>query len=271
MTLVALLLLGALDAGSPDAGVPVTVSADRLEVKTKDRQATYRGHAHATQGTAVLDADTLTAHYGPEQSIEKLEAQGALRFADGDRRAEAEAATYDPRTGVLTVPGAVVATAGKRTVKGQSATYMKASRVLEVQKPIAAFGAESLPGAAPGDATVESDVLRFEEDAKSARFQGNVKARRQGTVLTAPTLVAHYDEHGALTRVDATGGVHVRDRTRTATGARASWEAKSGLLVVTGKPIAKDGTQTLSGSRVLFRPGSELLEVEDATAVLSPP
>lgn len=262
---------GRADGGTADAGVPVTVSADTLTVLSKERSATYQGHAHATQGTATLDADRLTAFYGPTQNVERLEASGALHFVDGDRSARAEAATYDPRTGELFVPGAVLASAGNRKVRGASARYQKATSVLTVTSPVAAFGAEALPVAGSGEATVEANTLRFEQDAKAAVFQGKVRARRGTTLLTAPTLVAHYDEAGTLVRAEATGGVTVVDKDRQAQGARGEWDALSGVLVITGKPVARQGSQTLSGSRVTFRPGSDTLEVEHATAVLKSP
>jgi lipopolysaccharide transport protein LptA len=237
---------------------PVEISADRLEVFDRERKAVYRGHAKAVRGTTTLACQTLTVFYSADRDVLRIEAEGEVEAHDGDRRAWGDRAVFDNLTGVLTTTGHPRAASGERRVEGEEIVFTSGIDRIEVKKA----------KTTDAEVSIDADRLVLEADRKVAQWEGQVRARKATTQLFAPLLVAHYDEKGAVTRIEARGGVEVRDRDRWARGARAQFDAVRGRLVVTGKPEARQGNNRLTGKSVTFVSGSEVLEVEDAHSVI---
>ncbi len=62
--------------------------------------------------------------------------------------------------------------------------------------------------------------------------------------------------------------VEVVDGDRWAKGERAEFDNVAGVLEVTGSPEARQGPNTMRGTRVLFFLGRDLLQVENATTTI---
>jgi lipopolysaccharide transport protein LptA len=246
------LLLGAL------LSRPVEISADRLEVLDTEHKAIYRGHARAVRDTTTLSCSTLTVHYSESKEVTRIEADGDVEAIDQDRHAWGEHADFDNHTGVLKVTGSPRAQSGERKVTGEEITFTNGSDRLEVTHP----------HTTDAELTIDADRLALEADRRVATWEGHVKAKKATTQLWAPTLLARYDDKGAITRVEARGGVEVRDKERWAKGARADYDAVAGRLTVTGKPEARQGNSRITGRSVTFVSGSDTLEVEEATSVI---
>jgi lipopolysaccharide transport protein LptA len=240
---------------------PVEVSANRLEVFDKEQRAVYRGDARAVRDSTTLHCQTLTVHYSPKREVVRIEADGEVEAVDGDRHAWGDHAEFDNSTGVLTMTGHPHASSGERKVEGDEIVFTSGIDKLEVKKA----------HATDPQVSIDADRLVLDADHKLARWEGTVKAKKATTVMTAPLLLAHYDDKGTVTRVEARGGVEVRDKDRWAKGARADFDAVKGRLVVTGKPEARQGNSRVTGRSVTFVSGSDVLEVEDAHSIIDAP
>jgi lipopolysaccharide transport protein LptA len=263
-------LLLSLCLAAPDAGAllarPVELRADRLEVKSREQRASYVGHATAVRDGATLTCDRLDVLLDASKEVKSITASGAVVVVDGDRRATGEEATWDNATGVLVVKGHPTATQGARAVEGELVTFTTGVDRVEIER--------AKTRVAPSDAgvsdavAIDADRLVLDQQRATATWVGHVRVIRGTTVLTAPELVAHYDERGEITRVQAKGGAEAKDRDRWARGARADYDVKKGVLVVTGSPEARQGKNHMRGTKVTFFPGTDFIEVENATTVI---
>jgi lipopolysaccharide export system protein LptA len=263
--LVFALVLSALDGGALLAR-PVELRADRLEVLNKEQRAVYSGRATAVRDRATLTCQRLEVQFDAQREVKTITATGEVVVVDGDRRATGEAATWDNVTGVLVVTGHPTVRQGTREVEGERVTFTAGVDRLEIAK--ARTRVQPLDGGVSGALAIDADTLVLEQQRNVATWAGHVRVTRGATVLTAPEIIAHYDESGEVVRVQAKGGVEATEGDRWARGQRADFDVKRGVLVVTGAPEARQGNHQLKGSKVTFLPGTDFVEVENATTVI---
>jgi lipopolysaccharide export system protein LptA len=121
---------------SKNKGQPVHIEAERLEVRDKDKTATFSGKVEVTQGDTTMRCRTLTVFYvgpaekgaagkptasvGPtgDQKIKKLEAHGDVVVTQKDQIATGDTALFDMETNVVTMSGNVVLTQGQNVLRG---------------------------------------------------------------------------------------------------------------------------------------------------------
>jgi lipopolysaccharide export system protein LptA len=155
----ALVVFAATDAGaqgpptafegfSKNRGQPVKIQAASLEVRDKDKVATFSGDVVVTQGDTVMrcqllvvfyDADTAgkdgkadpkagaktSAKAGPpgptggQQQIRRMEATGGVVVNQKDQNATGDRADFDMPTNTVTLSGNVVVTKGQDILRGQ--------------------------------------------------------------------------------------------------------------------------------------------------------
>ncbi len=263
LTLSLLLITAAVDGGTLLTR-PLSVTADSLEVLGQERRAVYSGNAKVVRDTTTLTCQSLTVHYNAKREVERIDAHGAIEAKDGERWATGEEATYDNTTGVLVVTGKPQARQGPRHVAGDEVRFTTGSEKLEVKNARTVVEGERNMKRVE----IDADQLRMESPKHRATWSGHVKAKRDGTTLKAPLLIAQYDESGAVTQIEARGGIEVTDRDKWAKGQRADFNNQTGVLVVTGKPEARQGNNRMKGSKVTFISGSDRLEVDNATTVI---
>jgi lipopolysaccharide export system protein LptA len=130
----------AMQGFSRNKGQPVKIDAASLEVRDKDKTATFSGNVNVVQGDTTLKTKTLVVHYegesqgidntktakaatgiGPsgEQRIKRLEARGDVIVTQNDQVATGELATFDMGTNMVTMTGNVVLTQGQNVLRGQ--------------------------------------------------------------------------------------------------------------------------------------------------------
>lgn len=256
-----------LALAAPDAGAllsrPVEIRADKLELDNKQQRATYTGNAKAVRDTTTLTCDRIEVQLSARE-VQRITARGNVVAIDGDREARGDEADYDNGTGVLTVRGNPRGKQGNREITGEQLTFTTGIDRLTVTK--AKTRVED-PKDADKLVAIDADLLVLENPKSIATWKGNVRARRGNMLLTAPELTAHYDEHGAITRLEARGGVEATEADRWARGQRADYDVARGVLVVTGKPEAREGKTRMKGTKVTFLSGRNFLEVENATTV----
>lgn len=266
--IVASLLL----AAAPDAGAllsrPVTATADHMLALAKEHRVIYTGHAKAVRDSTTLTCDELEIHITPGQDeVTRIIARGNVEAVDGRRWARGEQAVYENATGVLVVQGHPRAREGKREVWGDEVRFSTGSDTLLVTKAHTRLEDERSADAQKRIA-IDSDTMTLENAKSKAVWSGHVRARRGPTLLLAPLLAADYEEGGAVSRVQASGGVEVFERDRWAKGQRADYDAKTGVMVMTGRPEARQGKSHLRGTRVVFTSGSDVIDVENVTSVI---
>jgi lipopolysaccharide export system protein LptA len=128
----------AMQGFSKNKGQPVHIEAERLEVRDKDKVATFFGKVQVNQGDTTMRCKTLTVFYdagaadakndaakpvakiGPsaEQKIKKLEARGEVVVTQNDQVATGDSALFDMATNVVTMTGNVVLTQGQNVLRG---------------------------------------------------------------------------------------------------------------------------------------------------------
>ncbi len=145
-----LLAGGALDAqpskGPPNAlqgfsqnrNQPVHIEAATLEVRDKDKVATFSGNVHVTQGDTGMRCKSLVVFYeqdgkggdksksvaaadpgpGGQQRIKKLEARGGVVVTQKQQTATGDFGMFDMETNTVTLSGNVVMTQGQNVLKG---------------------------------------------------------------------------------------------------------------------------------------------------------
>jgi lipopolysaccharide export system protein LptA len=117
----------ALQGFSTNRNDPVQIEADTLELRDKDKIATFTGNVQVTQGDTQLKARQLVVHYdgtgadaqpGAQGQIRRLEARGNVAVRQKDQVATGEAATFDMRQNTVTISGNVTLTQGRNVLKG---------------------------------------------------------------------------------------------------------------------------------------------------------
>lgn len=118
---------------SRNKGQPVKIQAASLEVRDKEKIATFRGDVHVTQGDTLLRCQTLVVYYdaddvtggrpaqpGPteQQQIRKMEALGGVIVNQKDQNATGERADFDMKSNTLVLSGNVVVTKGQDVLRG---------------------------------------------------------------------------------------------------------------------------------------------------------
>lgn len=133
----------ALQGFSQNRDQPVHIEAATLEVRDKDKVATFTGDVrvkqgdtglrckrlivfyeqdNATDGTKVADNKAMTAATpGPngEQRIKRLEAHGAVVVTQKDQTATGELGIFDMKTNTITLTGNVIMTQGQNVLRGE--------------------------------------------------------------------------------------------------------------------------------------------------------
>ena len=137
--LLLLLLLAAPDAGVPALKNPVTITADKLQVLNKQRQAIYTGHVVAVRGATRIRCGRMVAAYTQAQEITRIECTGGAEVEDHDRWARGDLAVYEVATGVIEMTGDPQARQGPNAMSGDRVLFDLTRGTLEVEHPRATF------------------------------------------------------------------------------------------------------------------------------------
>jgi lipopolysaccharide export system protein LptA len=129
----------ALQGFSQNRDQPVHIEAATLEVRDKDKVATFSGNVHVKQGDTDMRCKTLVVFYeqdddaqkgqgkpmqtdtpgpGGNQKIKKLEARGGVIVTQKDQTATGQLGIFDMKSNTVTLTGDVVMTQGKNVLRG---------------------------------------------------------------------------------------------------------------------------------------------------------
>jgi lipopolysaccharide export system protein LptA len=125
----------ALQGFSANRDKPVRIQAGSLEVRNKDKVATFSGDVHVTQGDTNLRSKTLVVFYeddptkntmqaaqpgpGGQQRIRRMEARGGVVVTQKDQIATGDTGEFDMQSNTVTLIGNVVVTRAQDVLRGQ--------------------------------------------------------------------------------------------------------------------------------------------------------
>ncbi|WP_084244155.1 LptA/OstA family protein [Rhodoplanes sp. Z2-YC6860] len=144
----------ALQGFSQNRNQPVQIEAASLEVRDKEKKATFTGNVKVVQGDTTMRCKSLVVFYdsqgqqqqqsgaqpmkaaapgpGGSSSISRLEASGGVTVTQKDQVATGERADFDMKTNTVILRGNVVVTQGGNIMRGDRLTVDLTSGVSRV-------------------------------------------------------------------------------------------------------------------------------------------
>jgi lipopolysaccharide export system protein LptA len=134
---------GGLVPGGQNQDQPVQIDAKSLEVRDKQKTATFSGDVRVVQGDTTMRCKTLVVFYGEEvgiggdkpvvraktssgsgtppnaQNIRRIEAHGDVTVTSKDQNASGDLGVYDLHAKTITLSGNVVVSQGKNVIHGE--------------------------------------------------------------------------------------------------------------------------------------------------------
>jgi lipopolysaccharide export system protein LptA len=130
---------------SQNNGQPIHIEVMTLEIRDKDKTATFSGDVKVVQGDTTMRCRTLVVFYGPEEGtgatksaaaptstesqaapgmpqggdIRRAEARGEVTVVSKDQNASGDLGVYDTKAKTITLTGNVVVSQGKNVVRGE--------------------------------------------------------------------------------------------------------------------------------------------------------
>lgn len=125
---------------SENRGQPVQIEAASLEVRDKDKMATFLGNVKVVQGETTVFCKKMVVYYeeqapspggaakpaqssgglgGGSQQISKLEASGGVKLVQKDQTATGDIGHFDMRANTVTLIGNVVVSQGGNVLRGE--------------------------------------------------------------------------------------------------------------------------------------------------------
>lgn len=126
----------AMQGFSQNRDKPIQIDAASLEMRDKDKAATFSGNVKVVQGDTTMLCKTLVVFYDNDQSskkpamkaatpgpagsssIKRLEAQGGVTVTQKDSTVTGDRGIFDMRTNTVTMHGNVLLTKDKNVLRG---------------------------------------------------------------------------------------------------------------------------------------------------------
>jgi lipopolysaccharide export system protein LptA len=128
--------------GGQDKDQPVQIEAASLEVRDKNKMATFSGDVQVVQGDTTMKCQKLIVFYGQEvgiaqngapapdakpapagpkgaQNIRRIEARGGVTVITKDQNASGDLGVYDLIAKTITLTGNVVVSQGQNVIHGE--------------------------------------------------------------------------------------------------------------------------------------------------------
>ena len=132
--------------GGQDKDQPVQIEAASLEVRDKNKMATFSGDVQVVQGDTTMKCQSLVVFYGQEigiagngkpaatpvtttkstpgmpqgaQNIRRIEARGGVTVLTKDQNVKGDTGIYDLETKTITLSGNVVVSQGQNVIHGE--------------------------------------------------------------------------------------------------------------------------------------------------------
>jgi lipopolysaccharide export system protein LptA len=159
---------------------PVQIEAATLEVRDKNKTATFSGNVQVVQGDTTMKCQNLVVFYGQEvgiaggdkpaaapvttskstpgmpqgaQNIRRIEARGGVTVITKDQNASGDLGIYDLKTKTITLSGNVVVSQGQNVIHGEKVVVDTATGNARVESGSSNGGAGA---GAPGPSRVRA-------------------------------------------------------------------------------------------------------------------
>jgi lipopolysaccharide export system protein LptA len=132
----------ALQGFQQNRGQPVQIEAARLEVRDKDKVATFTGNVKVVQGDTTMHCKVLVVYYekkdepqaaagggqpmpaaapgpGGSSQINRLEAKGSVVVTQKDQTATGDTGLFDMKANTVTMTGNVLVSQGPNVLRGE--------------------------------------------------------------------------------------------------------------------------------------------------------
>jgi lipopolysaccharide export system protein LptA len=186
----------ALQGFSQNRDKPVQIDAATLEVRDKDKVATFLGNVRMVQGDTTMHCKTLFVYYdqdatpgtltaakpgpGGQQQIKRLEAKGNVivtqkdQTGKDDQTATGDSGVFDMKANTVTLIGGVVVSQGQNVLRGERLVVDLTTGVSRI---------EAGPG--PGQGRVQGLFLPSNaQETKPAKCSGTACAGNQSAGAT---------------------------------------------------------------------------------------
>lgn len=118
---------------------------------------------------------------------------------------------------------------------------------------------------------VKSDGLEWDYKGHVVTFKGNIVANHEDVTLYSDRMVVYYDETtNEVTQIVAEGAVRIVQSDRRATGEKAIFYNTQKKIVLTGRPVVRQGKNVVIGERITILIDRDWVEVERADVTISP-
>jgi lipopolysaccharide transport protein LptA len=303
VTLLLALVLAASDGGSfsrtsPDGGpkTPVDIACDFGTMQGSKQQLVCTGHVRVKRRTADITCEKLVAYYANKDvnDMKHFECLGNVEAVDGDRWAASDFADYDNEKEVLVMTGHPRGRQGTSRLTGAKILFHVDSDEMEVDAvmavlesqgqdkkkgvkkkaptpvAVAAPDAGSLEGGFLNPVDVQCDKGRMVGSKELLVCTGHVHMKRHNTDMTCERLLAHYvnKDVNEVKRMECVGNVEATDGDRWAKSDFADFDTAKEVLVMTGHPVGRQGTNEMTGSKITFYVDSDLMDVDNVVGVL---
>ena len=122
-------------------------------------------------------------------------------------------------------------------------------------------------GVVDGQFTIRADSTQLSLDATKGAFEGNVHAVRGDLSFWADRVDVEFGPDGEVLQASAKGRVKAVQGARRAEGESATF--KSGRLVLSGRPIVRQGGNEMVGEQIIFKVGQKTIECIQCTMRVS--
>lgn len=139
----------ALQGFSQNRDQPVQIEAASLEVRDKDKVATFTGNVKVVQGDTTMRCKSLVVFYdgsakpggmnttstgsGSQQQISRLEAKGGVVVTQKEHTATGDTGLFDMRANTVTLLGNVMVSQGQNVMRGDRLVVDLTSGVSRVE------------------------------------------------------------------------------------------------------------------------------------------
>jgi lipopolysaccharide transport protein LptA len=290
---------GTVARGGPDGGfhTPVFVDCDFARMEGSKQQLVCTGHVRVKRRTADITCDKLIAYYKNRDvnDMKHFECIGNVEAVDGDRWAASDFADYDNEKGVLVMTGHPKGRQGTSRLLGTKIIFHVDSDEMDVDNVTAVLQSQGqdekrkakkkkapppvVVAAAPDGGSpegfqnpvdIQCDKGRMEGSKEQLVCVGHVRMKRHTTDMTCERLVAHYvnKDVNEVKRMECIGNVEATDGDRWAKSDFADFDTAKEVLVMTGHPVGRQGTNEMTGSKITFYVDSDLMDVDNVIGVL---
>jgi lipopolysaccharide export system protein LptA len=191
----------ALQGFAQNRDQPVKIDARQLEVRDKDKVATFSGGVKVVQGDTTMRATTLAVFYdgegstanaltaakpGPsgQQRIKRLEATGGVKVCQDEQVATGDKGVFDMQANTVTLLGNVVLSKGMNVMKGEKLTVNLANGEAKIE---GGKGGGISALLLPASIEEEKKTADRAQKQKSAEPSQNQKSAEQTQKQPAPT------------------------------------------------------------------------------------